>query len=292
MNYSFTFNLKSPKSKKESLIYLRASVKEENKYLKYSTGEKINPKDWDSINQFPLRNKGKTTKAIQINSIINQLSRYGEAFQLVCTKIESEGQNLSVDRIRKELDYKFKKVSNAPNSFFPVFDEFLEGKKDLGKITSGTLQRYKNIKDILSQFSLDYKYSLTFSRINEDFYVKFVKFSRETLKHKDNTLGRNIGFIKTFMNWSAKKNYHHNNAFREFEKTSSETDEVALTSDELDRLWKYEFKTKRLERVRDVFVFGCTTGMRYSDYSKIKRANIRDGQIFINTQKQKSNVGV
>ena len=47
-----------------------------------------------------------------------------------------------------------------------------------------------------------------------------------------------------------------------------------------------------MQKVRDVFVFGCATGLRYSDYSRINKSNIRNGQIFINTQKQKSNLGV
>ncbi|MAL60635.1 MAG: integrase [Flavobacteriaceae bacterium] len=292
MEYSYSFNLKDTKSKKATLIYLRASIRDENKYLKYSTGEKILPSDWDFETQFPKRINGKTSKAIHINSVINQLSSYGESFQLICTKLKSDGQELTVDQIKKELDYKLKKTSVSPNSFFNVYDSFVKEKKELGKITTSTLKRYINIKEILVQFSKATNYSITFNRVNQDFYVAFVNYSRKTLRHKDNTLGRNIGFIKTFMNWSIKKNYHHNNAFRDFEKTSSETDEVALSFQELESLWMFEFKSKRLEKVRDVFVFGCATGMRYSDYSKIKKANIRDGQIYINSKKQKSIVGI
>lgn len=94
------------------------------------------------------------------------------------------------------------------------------------------------------------------------------------------------------MNWAANKKLHRNFDFKNFEKTSSETDEVALSMTELEELFQFDFKNKRLEQVRDVFVFGCTTGMRYSDYSRIGKENIRNGQIVINTVKQKSNLGI
>ncbi|UAB80971.1 tyrosine-type recombinase/integrase [Marixanthomonas sp. SCSIO 43207] len=292
MNYSYTFNLKDPNSTKPTLIYLRARIKAENKYLKYSTGEKIEPKNWDKELQFPKKIKGRTTKAIQVNSIINQLSRYGEAFQLICSKIEAEGTELTVNLIKAELDYQFKKFTTAPKSFFNVFNEFIQEKKDLGKITTGTIGRYENIKSVLEDFSIAEKYNLTFNRINNDFYIKFVKYSRKTLRHKNNTLGRNIGFIKTFMNWAVMKKYHRNLDFKNFEKVSSDTDEVALSFTELEKLYTHKFKTNRLRKVVDVFIFGCSTGMRYSDYSRISKRNIRDGQIFINTTKQKSNLGI
>lgn len=294
MNYNYTFNLKNPSDKiNSSLIYLRASIKGEKKYLKYSTGEKIHTKHWSSENQFPKKLKGKSTEAIQINSVISQLSRYGETFQLICSRLEAEGSVLTADTIKAELDYHFKKNAVAPNSFFPIFDKFLQEKKDLAKITEATIWRYENIKMVLENFRDSAKYQLTFKSINEKFYIEFVKYSRKTLKHKDNTLGRNIGYIKTFMNWSALKKHHANYDFKTFKKPFSETDEIALSSEELETLWNFDFsQKKRLEKVRDVFVFGCATGMRYSDYSRINKSNIRDGQIFINTQKQKSNLGI
>lgn len=292
MNYSYTFNLKEPRASKNTSIFLRASING-SKYLKYSTGEKINPSDWDFENQFPKKIKGRTTKAIQNNSTINQLSRYGETFQLICSKLEAQDIELSVDLIKRELDYTFKKSRISPNSLFAVFDEFVQEKKDLGKITNQTVKRYENIKSILVDFETKTGYRLNFKSLNDDFYIKFVKYSREVLKHKNNTLGRNIGFIKTFMNWGLEKKYHTNYDFKKFKKTSSETDEIALSSNELEILWNYDFsKIPRLEKVRDVFVFGCTTGMRYSDYSRINKSNIRNGKLFINTIKQKSNLGV
>jgi len=293
MSYSCTFNLKEPKSNRPTLIYLRAYFKNEGKYLKYSTGETIHPKHWNNENKFPERMAGRSNLAVQINSIITQLSRYSDTFQMICGRLELQGDAVSLAAVRKELNYEFKKNTLAPNSFFPVFDDFVKEKVDVGKITGGTINRYKNIKEVLEEFEKSSKYKLTFSSINEDFYIAFVKYSRKTLKHKDNTLGRNIGFIQTFMNWAGSKGLHHNYTFKRFEKPKSETDEIALSIEELDHLFEFDLSKKpSLERVRDVFIFGCTTGMRYSDFSKITSENIRNNHIYRNSQKQKNNLGI
>lgn len=293
MKYSYTFNLKDKNSSKPTLIYLRARIKSEGKYLKYSTGEKILPEHWDFETQWPKKLKGRTKEAVEINSIINQISRYGDAFEKICTKLEAQSITLTVNLIKGELDYEFKKSNAAPNSFFTVFNQFIQEKKDLGNITSGTIARYENIKTLLQEFSEEKKYTLNFPSINEDFYVSWVNYSRKKLEHKNNTLGRNIGFIKTFMNWAMKKKYHTNYAFKDFKKISSETDEIALSIDELNELYDYDLSEhKKLERVRDIFILGCATGMRYSDYSRISKWNIRNGQIHMNTQKGKTNIGV
>ncbi|GGD98948.1 tyrosine-type recombinase/integrase [Planktosalinus lacus] len=293
MAYNCTFNLKDPSSKKPTLIYLRASIKSQNKYLKYSTGEKIHPKLWDAESKFPIKQKGKTKEAIEVNSIISQLSRYEEQFQLICRTLELQNKPLTVEVIRKELDIEFKKYSPKKNEFLEAFDLLIAEKKEQGNITEGTINRYTNIQTLLKEFSLKKNYPLQFNSIDQNFYTKFLNYSREHLKHKDNTLGRNIGFIKTFMNWAFNNKFHDNLEFKSFKKPSSATDEIALSMEELETLYNADLtKHPRLERVRDIFIFGCSTGMRYSDYSTIKKENIRNGIIYKNAQKGKDNLGI
>ena len=52
------FYLKEPKSEKETLIIIQFYVKSEKAIFKYSTGEKINPENWDFENRLPKSKKG------------------------------------------------------------------------------------------------------------------------------------------------------------------------------------------------------------------------------------------
>ena len=58
---------------------------------------------------------------------------------------------------------------------------------------------------------------------------------------------------------------------------------------EVKRMYAFDLnENKRLERVRDVFILGCLTGMRYSDYKRIKRENIINDVIRMREVKDKS----
>ena len=57
---------------------------------------------------------------------------------------------------------------------------------------------------------------------------------------------------------------------RKFSMTEIDGDAVYLTEDEIMKLYKHEFKeVKRLVPVKDLFVFACLVGLRFSDYSTV-----------------------
>jgi len=291
MKYSYTFNLKEPTSKSETLIYFRARFKNEDKYMKYSTGEKINPKFWDKNTSMPLSIGNKSKEAISNRQITNQLLRYGEEFSRICSSMEYMDLEITTDVVKKEFDKIFKKDSSSKTTFYNVLEKYIEEKRKLGEWSEASFKKYNTIKILLEEFQEAKKYNLSFNTINNRFYVDFVGYCREVKKHKDNTLGRYLGFFKTFMRWANENKYHNNNAYEKFEKMSSETYEIALTDQELQSLKEFDFSNnKRLEKVRDVFVFGCATGLRYSEYSKINKKYIRDNSIHITSKKQKDNL--
>lgn len=293
MNYPFTFNLKEPNSEKDTLIYLRARIKNDDKYLKYSTGEKINPKFWNKNTSLPMSISGKTKDALEIRQISNQLSRYSNEFERICTSLEFIGIPIGLDIVKEELDKVFKNSSIIKNDFFSIIDLYINEKKALGQWGNASIEKYNTLSKLLKDFQESTKYTVTFNNINQRFYVLFIQYCRDTKKHKDNTLGRYIGFFKTFMRWAEENKHHKNSAYKTFEKMSSDTYEIALSFDELKTLREYDFsKNKKFEKVRDVFVFGCATGMRYSDYSKVCRDHVRDDVIYINTKKQKDNIEI
>ena len=78
-----------------------------------------------------------------------------------------------------------------------------------------------------------------------------------------------------------------NNAYESFNPKlkSVQKKVIFLTWEELNKLKDYKIPpTKQyLERVRDVFLFCCFSGLRYSDVYNLKRSDIRDGYIEITT---------
>lgn len=73
---------------------------------------------------------------------------------------------------------------------------------------------------------------------------------------------------------------------KRFKVTTEDTESIYLNEAEIQKLNDLSLKDKiKLERVRDLFIVGCYTGLRFSDFTQIKAENIKDGYFNIRTQK-------
>jgi integrase len=290
----YTFKLKEPKSEKETSILFSCFFKDENKKFIYSTGETILPINFDFPNKFPFtsgKNKSKFAESIKM-----QLNRYSDLMQETESQYKKMNEAFSSRTLKKVFDEEFKKTPSGKNIFFDAYDEFVANKKDTMQWSKGTEKRYQNIKSILEKFEEANKYQLTFSKIDTTFYSKYSSYCLNDRKHINNTYLKNLGFFKTFMFWSLKSKYTYNDAFKNFNKDANGksiikptlTKQIALTIDDLNKLMQHEFKSKRLERSRDLFVFACVTGFRYGEMATINRSNVTDNYIIIKEEKDET----
>ena len=287
----YTFKLKEPKADKETLILFSCFFKDENKKFIYSTGEKIHPNNWDTINKFPFLN-GKN-KAPFLESIKIQLNRYSDLMQITESERKKINEPFVSDTLKRAFDEEFKRTPKGKNIFFEKYDEFFTEKIGQLQWTAGTKTRYQNIRNILERFEIAKNYPLTFNRIDEKFHAEFTDYSLNTLKHVNNTYLRNLTFFKTFMNWAIDRKYTYNEKFKKFNIDDSKkhiiketvTSQIALTIEDLNKIMGHTFKTKSLERVRDVFVFACVTGMRFGELSLISKSNVTETHIVLKEEK-------
>ena len=64
-----------------------------------------------------------------------------------------------------------------------------------------------------------------------------------------------------------------------------------MNYEQVEIIYNHDFtKNKRLEKVRDLFVFGCTTGMRFGNYSAISKSDIDGNFIRVIDLKSKSKI--
>ena len=108
-----------------------------------------------------------------------------------------------------------------------------------------------------------------------------------------NYCGKHIKSFKTIMRAAREEGLHNNIEIerKAFKTISEPTDSIYLTEAELKKLFELDLSdNKPFEVVRDVFLCGCYTAQRYSDYSKINKSNIReiDGKRFIELIQKKT----
>ena len=81
--------------------------------------------------------------------------------------------------------------------------------------------------------------------------------------------------------------------FANYKIRLTKVDRGYLTQEDVEKILKKEFAIKRLELVRDIFIFSCFTGLAYIDVKNLTEKNVRtsfDGNLWIMTKRQKTKV--
>jgi integrase len=288
------FYLQKPKTdRKEYLIYLQ--MKYGGEKLVYGFGQHIEPGNWNKKKQRAKSNANTTADGkYYVNDLLDNLEReclkaYNE---LVKNGTPAPGSIRA--RLQAFMDQDRQKQQESKTGLFSLIQKFVDNEISYrGRQRQGnTTRTYKTTLNHLKEFAKKTKTVLDYDSITLDFYNQYVTYLRKQGLNV-NSIGRDTKNIKTFMNEAVDMGYTTNLQFKhkKFAVGREDTEAVYLTWDEILKLYRHDFSdNKRLERVRDLFVFGCCIGLRYSDFSRIKPENIiKDGiDYFIKVTTQKT----
>ena len=283
------FKLKTPKSQSSSLILFYVNLPDGNRFV-YSTGQKIPVRLWDKGYQSPIRTKSQKDQVI-INSVNLRLDRIKAEYLKLDLQYQKQGKQLTKEQLKDEFDivFKGKQKKETPNDLESCFTDFYEFKFKDGSWSKSTKQRYMMLLGLLNDYEKYKSRVIDIRGIDESWITHFRYYCQTVKKHQVNTLGRNIGLLKTFLNYCLKKKYIDNPSFKEAAVNREVTYQIALNKEEIGVVAQLDLApNKRLERVRDVFLVGCYTGMRFSDFKRVKSSNISEGLITIREVKDKT----
>lgn len=264
------FVLKEPSAKEETLIYLFYNYA--NQRLKYSTGEKINPKFWNSTKQ-RVKETSQFPEYPEFNQRLNNIET---AINNSYRRLLNNKEIITIEALKKELKKELgeEKLTSKPNDLIKFIEEEIKlmelDKKD------ASLQVYRALLNHLKNFSELKRYKLTFDTINLDFYDLFKNylFNKKLL---NNTVGKHIKNLKTFLNIATEKGINENLVYKSkhFKAIEEDVEHIYLTDEELELLRNCDLQHKPyLDRVRDLFLIGCHTGLRFSDFTQLKEENL------------------
>ena len=146
------------------------------------------------------------------------------------------------------------------------------------KYSYGSIRVLTGFKQSFEMFCKDKGKQYNFNDINIDFYNDFLQFFYNR-NCGANYIGKHIKSLKTIMRQARDEGLHNNTEIerKAFKTISEEVDHIYLTEDELKKLYDLDLSdNKPHEIVRDVFLTGCYTAQRYSDYSRIDKSNIKE----------------
>jgi len=280
------YYLKEPNSKEKSLILLNFYC--ESFRIKFSTGEKINPKHWNPETQTARKNY---EGAPELNIFLEKIG--SEAIRLHRTTV-TNGETITQDKLKTGLlTFMGKTEVSTKLKFFEAFKLYIEMKK--GKYSINYLKATNTLLKHLLNFEKVKKYNITFEKIDFNFYELFTNYLLNDCKLVNNTIGTNISQLKNFLSWSTEMKYNSNLFFKDkkFKASQKASEIICLTNEELFRIYDLDLtKNKKLKNLRDSFCFGCFTGLRFSDISAIRKNNVFEDDLIIITQKTKEQIEV
>lgn len=294
------FNLRNQKDTGETLIFI--VIRWEKRKLMYSTRETIDSKFWETDKEKRNFQRAKETK---------QFPEYPE-FNAGLDWIESTVKNVfrqflndnnrqpNVEEMKELLDIRLRKIQQKEKKdLFGFIEQFISEAKnrfnsETGKsLAKGTIGIYQTTLNTLKDYSTKKRKRIDFDTIDLNFYQEYTEYLSKEKDFANNTLGKHIKTIKTFMNDASERGFHTNLSFKskKFKIITEQTDAIYLNAQELDELYRLDLTNNtRLERVRDLFLVGCWTGLRFSDFSNIEERHIRGEFIEILTKKTAESV--
>ena len=275
-------------------VPIRMSVNFDSQRIEFTTGYRIDVAKWDGDKQ-RVKN-GCTNKLKQSASEINAaLLGYYTELQEIFKRFEVAEIMPSPAKVKEAFNNRHGQnektelasadTSNVPSNFYEAFDDFVRVCGRQNDWTHSTFEKFGAVKNHLKNFRSE----LSFEFFDEEGLTEYVQYLREVREMRNSTIGKQLSFLKWFLRWSFKQGMHSNNAYDAFKPKLKDTQKriIFLTWEELNRLREFKIPpTKQaLERVRDVFLFQCFTGLRYSDVSNLRRSDIKGDHIEVTTVK-------
>jgi site-specific recombinase XerD len=297
-----SFSLARPKAIRSS-IRVKVSVSGVSIFL--YTGRSIETCHWDKKKCFVRSYVGRTTTS----RIIMRLKELEVAMLEVVDEYKNGKPKITFLQLQEKLQAlidnpltKFNK--NAANGvinqetltgFAEQFIADCESGVRLSpkrqKLKASAISSYRTTLGLLTKFQTNCDNVLHLSYFNQQDIDRFSDFMIIEEEYAMNTHSKVMMDTMQFFKYAGKlkKIPPAKLVELEFDTRREDTDSIYLTESEILELMKVsDFESPIHEHVRDVFVIGCFTGMRFSDYSVIDPTSIRNNRLEI-VQKKTGN---
>lgn len=292
------FNLRKQRSKKAEVIYL--VLRWNGNYYRYSTKFKILPKNWDGQKQ--------RVRAVITEPLKDSINKHIGDMDSIVRKIYADAiatNNFPTKEYFKNAIDKWtgRKTDEKPN-FWKFVNSYIETSNERidpktgRKISIRTIQEYNTTKGLLLDFEKENNESIEFDKISvntlsdfRDFLTTVKRYTRKDKKTGEeikvayslNNIAKHIDNFRQFLRAAAAEKI----AFdidtidnKKFYNAREAAYNVYLNETELRAIETLDFSNnQRLDKARDLFLIGCYTGLRVSDYNNIKPYNIRGKNI-------------
>ena len=284
-----SFTVRKSKSRCSGISHIQVLLTKNGVRVSFSTGHAVKPSEWDSKNQ---RVKGKDNAYIEINNFLNSVR--ARLYQLE-KDLSDRGIGVTPQILRDAYLGKLDCLKDW--TLMKVIDVHLEDLK--GKIghsiAASTVWEYELCGRLIGLFIKSrYKRSdMSIKEVNIDFISGFHSWLLRERKMKQNTATNHLKFLQKVMNIAVMNGYIPYSVLGMYKVVREPVNMEYLNEAELQKIIDFESPLEHLVRTRDMFLFGCFTGLSYIDIKTLSREHFEtddEGRRWIKKCREKTGV--
>lgn len=283
------FSLRESKQNKKGLSPIEVSITTNGKRIYFSTSKHVPAADWNKEKQAV---KGKSEEAQLINGYLIQLRNkiYQKEIELL-----QKGYLITAELLKEAITDKVEALNEK--TLLDVLNEHnTERKAMVGKtVAPATYWVFEYTGRLFKEF-IQKKYErkdLYLREINLGFIQGFHAFLLGEKKMGQNSCTKHLKFLKKLLNLAVANSYISYNPVNAYKVEREPVEVDFLDEEELRKIINFDTPLPRLERAKDMFLFGCFTGLSYIDIKTLTPEHFEKdntGRIWIKKRRVKTGV--
>ena len=288
-SFSILFFIRESKARKNGNVPIEVMITVNGERNSFSTGKQIAIEKWDKTKQ---QVKGKDQETQNLNNYLKAIK--AKLYQKEAELLE-RGFIITAQIL---YDAYFDKVESLKErSLFEVFEEHNQEQEKLVGNGVSKATHWVSVYTIrlLREF-VQQKYKredLYLRELNLNFIQSFHSFLRIDKGMAQNSSTKHLKLLKKIINLSVANSYMAFNPFSTYKVEREPVDIDFLDEEELRKIINFDTPLPRLERAKDMFLFGCFTGLSYIDIKSLTPEHFEKdntGRIWIKKRRVKTGV--
>lgn len=286
-SFRILFYLKRASIRPNGKVLIMGRITIDGKGTQFSSKLDVSPSQWDTKAGKAI---GKSKESMEVNNFLDELKG---SLHKTYHELKRREIQVTAEKVKNE----FLGVNLQCLSLLSLFQKHNDDVLSLIGISKSkaTYQKYEVTRKHLEAF-IRTKYHLSdisIKEINHMFLTDFEVFLKTACKCGENTTAKFMQFFKRIIIIAKNNGWITSDPFANYKIRLKKVDRGYLTQEEIGAIMQKKFSTKRLEQVRDIFVFSCFCGLAYIDVKKLRQENIRtsfDGNLWIMGKREKTDV--
>lgn len=250
--------------------YVRCIIRANRTMFEFRTGVKCKKEKWRAVcKTYTIKGNAEDT---------NELKEIQSNLLLEKNIFEKQKIEFTAKMLYEAWQSSYKKIEIIKNCI-DVFNEFAneyEQKQKANLITFDSYRRILSYRNILKDFTLSIKKNnLLITEIVRGHFEKIKLFCLNERKFGINHTAKILACYKGFLDWAVDNSYLAKNPFSNLSLKKEKIDKIYLSVEELLQIENKIFEIERLEKVKDLFVFACYSGLAFCDLAAITKENIK-----------------